>query len=130
MTSFLRMSAVLTGEDNLPPSLADEYLAFLQSQPEGAQIDELLLKFEGLEQSGLSRSARVQSEIVESEAFGPLVQRILILWFTAAFTSSTGTTIVVGAEPYFQALLWPTVRAHAPGLSGGYFGYWAYPPEN
>ena len=33
-------------------------------------------------------------------------------------------------EQYFRALFWPTVRAHPLGLSGGYFGYWKYPPEN
>lgn len=31
---------------------------------------------------------------------------------------------------YFEAAVWRVIQAHPPALSGGYFGYWHYPPED
>lgn len=36
----------------------------------------------------------------------------------------------VVAEDYFESLIWRAALAHPPGLSGGYFGHWRYPPED
>jgi hypothetical protein len=33
-------------------------------------------------------------------------------------------------DDYFEAVLWRVILAHPPGLSGGYFGHWHYPPED
>ena len=33
-------------------------------------------------------------------------------------------------EHYFAGLFWRVIEAHPPGLSGGYFGHWTYPPDN
>jgi hypothetical protein len=43
----------------------------------------------------------------------------------------TSTTLQFGSpEQYFRGMMWSVIRAHPPALSGGYFGYWRYPPEN
>tara|TARA_R110001599_G_scaffold227931_2_gene427017 strand:+ start:1984 stop:2394 length:411 start_codon:yes stop_codon:yes gene_type:complete len=31
---------------------------------------------------------------------------------------------------YYSALIWPSIKAHPIGLTGGYFGHWKYIPEN
>lgn len=33
-------------------------------------------------------------------------------------------------EDYFEAVVWHVIQAHPPGLSGGYFAHWHYPPED
>lgn len=127
---FMRLSQQLTGFDDLSSSLAETYLTFLRAQPEvAATIDDLLSEFGLLERVG-SDLQRFRSRIVENERFSEAIPRIIAIWYTASYRSANGDTHIVGAEPYFQALLWPSIRAHTPGLSGGYFGYWAYPPEN
>ena len=32
--------------------------------------------------------------------------------------------------PYYESLVWKAAKAHPPALTGGYFGYWKYLPEN
>jgi len=60
-----------------------------------------------------------------------ILKEILFLWFTG-FPSNRD--LVAHFEPnqigYFEGLLWRSIRAHPPGLTGGYFGHWHYIPEN
>ena len=128
---FLRLSELLTGFDGLSSSLAETYLEFFRAQPGvGSTIDELIDVFSLLEHEDGNLETLVRTRIVENVQFAELTQRIITIWYTASYSKDAHTTVVVEAAPYFQSLLWPTVSAHTPGLSGGYFGYWAYPPEN
>jgi hypothetical protein len=34
------------------------------------------------------------------------------------------------AEQYARGLVWKAIRAHPMALTGGYFGYWHYAPED
>jgi hypothetical protein len=62
---------------------------------------------------------------------GPLAREIIVLWFTSAFFSEDGKTSTFDTPAqYFSALMWSAMHAHPPGLSGGYFGHWKYPPDN
>lgn len=37
---------------------------------------------------------------------------------------------IMTSEDYFESLVWSVVKAHPLALSGGYYGYWHYPPED
>ena len=129
--AFVELSSCLAGVD-VAADLAADYLARVRTEPFGARIDALLALFRQLKQSKKTAAdldAAVRSEIVGSAEFGALASQLTLLWFTSAFAD--GDKWKFGTpDQHFRALIWPTIGAHPPALSGGYFGYWKYPPEN
>lgn len=66
--------------------------------------------------------------IMADATFAPLVEKLLIFLYTGF---ADDPQIMAGApENHFESLMWRAVGAHPPGLSGGYFGHWHYPPED
>ncbi len=125
--SFLALSAYLTGRD-VEIDLGDEYVARVRAEAFGAKLDELLALFRQLESTSPELERDVREHIVESPELGLLAQQIILLWYTSAFGVDQwkfGT-----ATQYFRSHVWSVIGAHPPALSGGYFGYWKYPPEN
>ncbi len=62
---------------------------------------------------------------------------LIFLWYTAELIDfpklDAKTPEGSGAqspESYYAGLIWKVISAHPPGLSGGYYGYWKYEPEN
>lgn len=129
LDGFHRLSIALTGESGLSRELAGEYLARLEAAPTMASLPSLLELFLKIEQDGGDVEGAIRQQIMMHPDLGSLARTIIILWYSAELHTSEG---VIGGTPeqYFQGLLWPAVRAHAPGLSGGYFGHWTYPPDN
>jgi hypothetical protein len=74
------------------------------------------------------RERATDSQIMSDPALRGLAKAIIVLWYTADLVDDT--TSGPTEEQYFAALVWPVARAHPPGLSGGYFGHWTYPPDN
>jgi Membrane bound FAD containing D-sorbitol dehydrogenase len=129
LEDFLDLSTVLTGVSPLSRSLAEEYLERLKQVPEFAELPKLTKIFKEQYQSANSPDRSIHRQIVEQDDLRGLIKVIILLWYTGEVYSTVGQE---GGHPehYFQGLLWSVVHAHPPGLSGGYFGYWAYPPEN
>ena len=58
--------------------------------------------------------------------------------YTGVLPDTAGTELQSRIPPpdlddpsdHFEAVLWRVIQAHPPGLSGGYFGHWRYPPED
>lgn len=126
--AFVELSSCLTGTD-VAADLAADYLARARAEPFGANLDALLAVFRQLKKTSADLDAAVRSQIVDTVEFGTLASQLTLLWYTSAFADADkwkfGTP-----DQHFRALIWPTIGAHPPALSGGYFGYWKYPPEN
>lgn len=125
---FRDLSSALAGVE-AELDLADHYLRRVRAEPFGAAIDALLDVFNRLRATSIDLEQDMRLQIVESSEFGVLAQQIVLLWYTSAFAD--GDTWKFGApEQYFRSHIWSVIGAHPPALSGGYFGYWKYPPEN
>lgn len=114
----------LTGVDTLPPRFVDSIVA-RASVTFGDEVMQRVLKAEDLSgDSVVSRAARA------------LVYGL----YTGMLPDAEGEMIKPGNAPrnirgdeeldYFEAAVWRVIQAHPPALSGGYFGYWHYPPED
>jgi hypothetical protein len=141
MDTFDRLSRVLTGAQRLARDLVQLHLERLRGDPDAAQkLDMLLETFAGRAENPAFNEERFREEIAPDPILGPLVRRIVVLWLTGALPKVDWVAMLKleqsldyqegNPRPYFGALLWPAIGAHPPGLSGGYFGYWRYPPEN
>jgi hypothetical protein len=137
LASFVRASEALTGLDALDVHLAREYLERMATHPSlSAGLPKLL---DAVERAGATAGvtvdeAKIASTVMDDAALRPLAQQLIYLWYVSALylpnaaeggkpTWAYGTT-----EQYEQALLWPTIRAHVPMVSGGAYGYWASAP--
>jgi len=130
---FIALSLVLTGERELNPVLSEQYLRrFLSVNPPTdfqAVIEHFRQMAAAAKDDEKALTDAVREHIKNDSAFRRIAQQIITLWYTGAMKD--GAKYAYGsAEQYFSGLLWEAARAHPPALSGGYFGYWKYPPEN
>jgi hypothetical protein len=132
LEDFIRLSEALIGWTGLDQRLATSYLGRVRAiDGLGQHIDDLVAVFKKILAAGGDVNSEIQKQIMEHATLGPLARQVIFLWYTSALPSADGKVWQFGsAEEYFAALLWPTVRAHVPGLSGGYFGHWKYLPDN
>lgn len=130
-TLFMELSAVLTGQKDLDVELSAEYYMRISRSFEDT-LAEILERFA---KAPANQKKPAVAAIMTDAKLGPVAKEIIILWYFAGFfdpgrpkgQQELGPET---AEQYLRGLLWPTIHAHPPGLSGGYFGYWKYPPEN
>lgn len=126
----MKLSEVLTGFDNLSPEAAKLYYQQL-SQSNKAELESLLSSFEALTKDGQKDlEGVVREKIWNDAALKSVCQSIILIWYNAAISSNNVVTWQAPPQFYYDALLWRAVEAHPPALSGGYFGYWRYAPEN
>lgn len=133
LEGFVQLSCVLTGERALDQRLAAGYLARIQRDAaEGQHLTAFVSRFTQLDREGTTFETRFREEILHTPVYGDLAKRILVLWYTGGLPDREWKLDYPDDDPapYFGALMWPVIGAHAPALSGGYFGYWRYPPEN
>ena len=126
---FLKLSAALTGFDDLDPKWGSLYYKELM-KASGAPFTALLQTFSTkvIGQPG-DPEELVRVNIWNVLDFQTLSQAIINLWYTATLKLGA-VNWVAPPEAYFDSLLWRAIEAHPPAVSGGYFGYWRYPPEN
>lgn len=127
---FLKLSQILTGFDNLNPEAGRLYRQKL-SESNADGLRGLLSSFETLTKD---RQKDIE-ELVKEKIWTDIVlksvcQSIILIWYNASISSNNVVTWQAPPEFYYDALLWSAVEAHPPALSGGYFGYWRYAPEN
>lgn len=152
LEDFIALSSILIGTRNPDRELAQEYLDRLLAVPVGGdpmlkRVEALLNIFREIRDGGGDLEEGVRQRIINNDAVSPIARQIIYLWYTSAFLvrsvkpdtavnldtgrPDTSTTLQFGTpEQYFRGLMWSVIRAHPPALSGGYFGYWRYPPEN
>lgn len=132
---FFDLSVALTGDDDLPRALSKPYLErFDRAHP--GELDPLLEAFvEG--SAGEAVPAQVIArKVTQNAQLWSVAGEVIGLWllsrlvaFDMEQTRAGKPTEEVPPEQYYQSRIWDTARAHPPGLSGGYFGYWHYAPE-
>jgi hypothetical protein len=127
LSQFIGLSEALTGEAPLDERLAGEYLERLKQAPEAVALPQLVAAFEQA-LAGEDSEAAITERVFGNDELRGLAGVIVLLWYLGEIHGSKPA----GGHPehYFQGLFWKIVHAHPPALSGGYSGYWAYPPEN
>lgn len=125
---FLRVSEALTGFSPLDRTLAAEYLERIRTCPEGASLPALLDEFDRIVEEGGDLNAAITLRVMSVSDRQQVAQVIILLWYLGEIRGQTPSAD--RPEHYFQGLFWSAINAHPPGLSGGYFGHWTYPPDN
>jgi hypothetical protein len=130
LDDFMAASRLITGETQLDARLGREYAAAFAKMDHGAvQLTALLAAC-----ADALRSSDPPASLVATMSSDPTVaaavQQLAHLWFAGApLPINDKPQSFVSPEAYFGGLLWRAVGAHPPGLSGGYFGHWRYPPD-
>jgi hypothetical protein len=129
LDQFMELSEILTG-CKLDAEQGRAHLDRLRSAPLVPSISEVLMRFEKLSKRSL---AEVERKMVADAKLRPTLCQIVLLWYTSALRDSESDPLVLrygNEQAYFGGLVWRILGAHAPGLSGGYFGHWRYRPDN
>jgi hypothetical protein len=125
---FLALSLVLTGEDHLDKSLAEQYLKRLNDQY-SQEMRNLLGEFDKIAKSS-NLVLEVKQKIVENDGFHHLTAQIIKTWYTSEFNGPDNKTVFTGTqEQYYSGLLWKVIKAHPPSRSTEEYGYWTTQPE-
>jgi len=132
LQDFLALSRILTGVENLEEELGRQYLDRLTSTPYEPFLRQILERFQKMRDDE-TLADRVKQQILGEDTLRPTVCQVILLWYTSAMQDNLDTPGVLRygtQEEYFSGVGWAVIGAHAPGLSGGYFGHWRYRPDN
>lgn len=128
--AFLALSEILTGFNGLSPVIAAQYQKEVHGI-HGASLDQLLAFFENYIAGQPGDLEELAGKLIWTNgAFRAVCQSVILIWYNASITLDAANTWLAPPETYYEALLWKAIEAHPPALSGGYFGYWRYAPEN
>lgn len=119
----------LCAETELSTSLSDDYYDILSSD---INFIPLLKAFEKVLNSTPSDLIiEIQNQLLTNTDYKLLIKEIIKLWYLGK-TERKGINELKGKNHYFhnEALVWKVLHTHPTGLTGGYFGYWSYKPEN
>lgn len=106
----------LAGFDDVSPRFAHAALADMRRTSGADPVDLMLTKF-AVGGVGL---------VVGDPDLAPHARALLLFLYTGfAADGQPGNA----PENHFESLMWRAALAHPPALSGGYFGHWAYPPD-
>lgn len=121
---FLALSRVLLGDDGLTEAAAQALYPLLLPNPE---LLALLDRF-AARPADVPSPVWVRHELWEHAQHRRPCEVIIMAWLFGSLPTARGDDLR-WADRWFAGRFWRYVRAHPPGLSGGYFGHWAYPPE-
>jgi hypothetical protein len=131
--SFLALSRMVTGFSDLDAAIGRRYLARLLGSPYEPGLRKALGTFDAADSPG-DRQAVIRTQLESDESVRVAIIQVVLLWYTSAIQDDPKAVPLKlrYGEPgeYFSAVGWKVIGAHIPGLSGGYFGHWRYPPEN
>jgi hypothetical protein len=126
LEQFLDLSALLTGVENLNPTLGATYLRALQGNPQfQGQLAGLydIAGFGGaappVDLSGLEAAG-----VFDQEASRSLADAIIEMWYTGTITQGEETIVVT----YVDALAWKVLTFTKPRTVCGTFGFWETRP--
>jgi len=129
--SFLELSKILTGFTDLKQKPAEVYYEAL-SKNLNKDFALLLSEYEKTVRNKKGAPDElVKIHLWQNEKNKKLCQTIIRAWYNANLSKADdGFDFLAPADVYYEALMWKSAEAHPLGLSGGYFGYWRYAPEN
>ena len=133
--SFFHLSGLLCGDEELPRKLSDVYYLVFNNDPAvSPTLKALLDKFEKINQAKPPDIiAEIKSKLLSDTSLRGLVLSIIKLWYLGVIKSLADSNQPLKGDGFYfhhEALIWKVSHAHPAGLSGGYYGYWAYKPEN
>jgi len=130
--NFRDLSVCLTGVKTLPQAQCESFFERLRKAK--GYCDSLVSVFSEYQKHGSDFNPKTHLEQADQLK---CCRGIVFLWYTSeliAFTDLTSELAKIregGAEEeYYASLVWKVIRAHPPGLTGGYYGHWKYEPEN
>lgn len=112
----LALCRALSGFDDVSERFAAAALDDLARRTDGPVVEALLAKFE----------AEGAGAVAGDPALQPHVRSLLSFLYTGFGLGGMPNDT---PENHFESLMWRAALAHPPALSGGYFGHWAYPPD-
>jgi hypothetical protein len=127
---FARISETLTGVTPLDRALAAEYLARVRKTDQAQSLTRLALEYDAIITAGGDVARAITDRILGHDDLRALSLVIIMLWYFGEIHEPGRPAVGGHPEHYFRGLFWEVVQAHPQGLSGGYFGHWAYPPDN
>lgn len=125
---FLELSKDLLGDPDLDRHRATHLLQRFLPSADKSALSRLQTVAATLPADAAERQTAIGSQIMDDPTLRGLAKTIIVLWYTGELLGSSTTTMP--ADDYFSGHIWSVARAHPPGLSGGYFGHWTYPPDN
>jgi hypothetical protein len=129
--SFLELSKILTGFTDLKLKPAEVYYEALSKNLK-KDFTRLLSEYEKkVRNKKGSPDELVRTHLWQDANNKKICQSIIRAWYSASLSAAAdGFDFMAPTDVYYEALIWKTVEAHPLALSGGYFGYWRYAPEN
>ena len=132
---FMKLSSVLVGKDDLPEWVGRAYLALLVDGPSVpgttytlSELVELLDRFGELRHATDLRQT-VRRGIVADRRLAAAARAVAYVWYTASLPDQQGyPACMAPADTYAVGLIWEAISAHPVGITGPYFGHWAYTP--
>jgi hypothetical protein len=127
MEVFKQFSVIVCADESISNSLSKEYYDLFSKD---VNFLPLLTDFKKIIDSNPSDIVlEICNNILSNSAYKNLVKEIIKLWYLGKI-DRLGE--LKGNDHYFHydALIWKVLHAHPTGLTGGYYGYWSYKPEN
>lgn len=138
LPDFIALSSALTGfdltqsMDQLHPAnaVAAYYLGRIRSWSGGGSLDALMAAYK--------QNPASLPQLFAGTQYGALCQQIVLLWYTSAIVTITGSGANLNASydfgtpsdnQYPTGLMWQAAQAHPMGYSIEQFGYWDKEPE-
>ncbi len=122
---FFALSQVVTGEESLDRDVSDAYFKRIRSAYPDA-LPALLTTFRDLAGSPDLGDALL-AQLAQHKDQADVARQLVTVWYTSQFTRPDKSTDPPGdLIQYRSALLWKVIRAHAPAVSDGPYGYWEF----
>jgi len=135
---FYRYSLLVCGFEVLSRNLSGVYFNIIHNDPDHQPVFiRLMDQYQILLDKGqVNTEQEVRNKILIDADLNLMTQLIIKIWYLGNIDSMledpNNRMPLRGGGYYFhhEALIWKIARAHPAGLTGGYYGYWAYKPED
>ncbi len=126
---FVALSRILTGEEELDSTLANQYLQRLKAQYP-TQMQGILDAFAEIASNTFPPAIlEIKQRVLDNRDLQPVAKQIINIWYTAEFIGADGKPKQGSQAQYYSGLLWKVIKAHAPTHSTEDYGYWQTPPK-
>lgn len=137
LETFVALSQVLTGFDELPISAATQYLIRLRAHADfGRDIAGLIDRFASIQ--AFVTEELLDQHVWRNPQWAALARAIILLWYNAAFHNQYGPDFLrrfpadcgtPDDNQHIHALVWTVAEAHPSGYSVEDNLHWQHPPS-
>jgi len=136
LTDFIALSEAITGFSTLDRSLAADYLRRFASHPRTSLVLPAMIRaFQDIAPHQQPISDHVlRAKLLKDDALKFGTQQLVYLWYLSALAipNEKGELVWIydEVEQFENGLLWKSVHAHAPMVTGGPHKYWKNKPQS